>query len=406
MRRLAPAAAFLLAFATLARAQGQYDMYGDPVDVNVQSLADNPQSYDGRAVRVKAKFELAMQIGQRGYLLKDGLMAQVMIFPVQEIAGRFEDEAQKYSGREVEVTGVFKENRNVASNPGMGVVAGAIMFWECIGPPEEVKGPIKANLVSLENLVGGNGRYDGKTIRVYGRFRGKNLYGDLPSRSQRQSRDWVVKDDVFAIWITGRKPKGSGFELDPNMRRDTEKWIQVVGVPQTIKGVTYLQAMQVQLGKPAEAVALASAGPAPAPTPAALPTPPPKPKLPVVVFALPLDGEAEVPSNGRFQIQFSNDMDEGSFKGRVVLRYAPPARPGDRDFDGAKMTYDGGRKALTVDPGDVLRPGREVQILLLPGIIDIEGVALEPRPGREGGPLGATDFLRFAVVTASLLGAR
>jgi hypothetical protein len=98
-------------------------------------------------------------------------------------------------------------------------------------------------------------------------------------------------------------------------------------------------------------------------------------------------------------------MDEASF-GPGVLRYAPPARPGDRDFDGAKMTYDGGRKALAVDPGDVLRPGREVQILLLPGIVDIEGQELAPRPGRDGSPWGATDFLRFEVVTASLFGAR
>jgi hypothetical protein len=126
----------------------------------------------------------------------------------------------------------------------------------------------------------------------------------------------------------------------------------------------------------------------------------------VVVFALPLDGEAEVPSNGRFQIQFSNDMDEASFKGRVLIRYAPPPRAGDRAFDGAKMTYDGGRKALTVDPGDVLRAGREVEILLLPGIIDIDGQELVARPGREGGPMGATDYLRYQVLTASLFGAR
>jgi hypothetical protein len=125
-----------------------------------------------------------------------------------------------------------------------------------------------------------------------------------------------------------------------------------------------------------------------------------------VVFALPLDGEAEVPSNGRFQIQFSKDMEEASFGGRVVLRYAPPVRPGDRVFDGAKMTYDGGRKALTVDPGDLLRPGRELQLLLLPGIVDIEGQELAARPGRDGGPFGATDYLRFQVTSASLFGAR
>ena len=71
------------------------------------------------------------------------------------------------------------------------------------------------------------------------------------------------------------------------------------------------------------------------------------------------------------------------------------------------MTYDGGRKALTVDPGDVLRPGREVEILLLPGIVDIDGLRSSRRaPAATAVPLGATDFLRFEVVTASLFGAR
>jgi hypothetical protein len=216
----------------------------------------------------------------------------------------------------------------------------------------------------------------------------------------------VLKDDVFAVWITGRKPKGSGFELDPGLKRDTEKWMQVVGVPETIRGVTYLRAMQVTLGKPeaTEVASVTSGAPAALPTPAPTPAPPPRP--PVVVFALPLDGETEVPANGRFQIQFSGDMNEESFASRVLIRYAPPIRPGDRAFDGAKMTYDGGRRALTLDPGDVLRPGRVVEILLLPGIVDLDGRELAARPGREGGPLGAIDMLRYQVVATSLLGAR
>ena len=43
-----------------------------------------------------------------------------------------------------------------------------------------------------------------------------------------------------------------------------------------------------------------------------------------MVFALPLDGENEVPSDSRFMVQFSKDMDENTFDGRVMLRYAGP----------------------------------------------------------------------------------
>ena len=51
-------------------------------------------------------------------------------------------------------------------------------------------------------------------VTVRGQFRGENLFGDLPSASRRRSADWVIKDDVFAVWVTGKKPKGPGWSLD------------------------------------------------------------------------------------------------------------------------------------------------------------------------------------------------
>ena len=50
-----------------------------------------------------------------------------------------------------------------------------------------------------------------------------------PRKSQRRSADWVIKDDVYAVWVTGKKPKGSGWELDAGLKRDTGKWIEVIG---------------------------------------------------------------------------------------------------------------------------------------------------------------------------------
>src|SRR4029079_15425521 len=71
---------------------------------------------------------------------------------------------------------------------------------------------------------------------------------------------------------------------------------------------------------------------APSATAQAAPPPPPpeRPKFPpVIVVAMPLDGEAEAPPDRRFLVQFSKDMDEESFAGHVLLRYAGPVRPGD-----------------------------------------------------------------------------
>jgi hypothetical protein len=95
-------------------------------------------------------------------------------------------------------------------------------------------------------------------------------------------------------------------------------------------------------------------------------------------------------------------MEEASFKGRVVLRYAGRPQPGDRDLDAVKWSYDGGLRTLNVDPGDLLRAGRVIEILLLPGIVDLEGMPLEARPGARAS--AATDVLRFQIAPGSLLG--
>jgi hypothetical protein len=172
------------------------------------------------------------------------------------------------------------------------------------------------------------------------------------------------------------------------MKRDTGKWIEVLGEPRTRNGVTYIRAEKLTL--------------APAPVrekvAEATPTPPPRPKVPpVVVFALPLDGETEVPGDSRFIVQFSKDMDEATFKDKVELRYLGPPRAGVRPLDSVSIAYDGGRKALTVDPGDRLRRGLEVELRLLPGIKDVDGLELVPRNGGAGD--GTVDVLRYRIGT-------
>jgi len=391
---VAVAALVALGLARSAAAQivvGQSDpsryemMYGTPVEVSVDDLAQQPESYVGRAVRTHGQLELSMEVGQtrRGYLMR-GFLYRIIVAPVPDIQSEFEQQAMQLLGRDVEVTGVFVQGQaSQTGGPNSGV-----QFWTYTGPPEkEPKGDIKAPEIKLEKLVTTPGTRDGQMIRVVGKFRGRNLYGDLPVSTQRTTADWVIKDDLYAVWVTGRKPKGSGWELDSGLKRDTGKWIEVIGKPETIKGVTYIKALRVALTTPPSAHAEV----------APPPPPPEKPKKPpVVVFALPLDGEGEVPSDSRFVVQFSKDMDEATFPGHVVLRYSGPVLPGDRAFDGVKLTYDRGRRALTVDPGDVLRPRRQIELLLLPGIVDIDGLTLVPR-GAIRGAGSAVDVLRYRV---------
>jgi hypothetical protein len=361
-------------------------MFGEPVEVSIDDLVNFGEQYRGRAVRTRGRLEVPVGSRSQYYILRD-ITAGLVITPMQEIAFEFESEARKMFGAQVEITGAFDATGQLTGEPVNRYI---IQFWKFTGPPEKIDedAPISASDLTLEDLVSRPGRNDGKTVRVVGKFRGHNLYGDLPVGSRRASADWVIKDDVWAIWVTGKKPKGSGWALDPKLRRDTGKWIEVIGQVETIKGVTYVKAVRVNISAP----------PTPTADVQAPPPPPPRPKVPpVVVFSLPLDGEREVSTTSHFTVQFSKDMDEDSFEGRIVLRYAGPKLPGDRTFDGLKLSYDGGRRALTVDPGDVLRPGRQIELLLLPGISDVEGLSLEPRPGRY--VEGVVDVLRYRVGT-------
>jgi hypothetical protein len=333
--------------------------YGVPVDVSLYDLSQNPESYRDRAVRTHGRLETVTSTGAgfNSYQISDGAMAIALIVPVREIAGEFEDHARQWLGQEVELTGaVFLRSVQTGLEPRV-----AIQFWSFEGPPPpEVKGPIKAETVRLEDLVTRPGSKDGRTIRVVGAFRGRNLFGDLPSRSQRRSADWVVKDDVYAVWVTDKKPKGAGWELDAGLKRDTGKWIEVIGRPDTIGNVTYIKAVRVALTTAPSATAKVEAPP----------PPPERPKkAPVVVFSLPVEGLDLAPPDGRFVVQFSQDMDARSFDGRVQLRYVGPVRAGARTFEGLRMTYDP----------------------------DVEGLLLTPRPGHEVD--GAADVLRYQTGT-------
>lgn len=361
-----------------ARAQGfgqdpSYfeNVYGPIVEVSLNDLQFNPSSYHGRGIRIRGRLENEGIGGSARFSISE-VGTRVALIPIS--GGGDEDGLQRVSGQVIDVTGVFNATNSVSGdNPGQRFV-GYIQYWSWLGPPEKLSGKIKAALASLEQLINKPGKMDGQLIRVVGRFRGRNLFGDLPGRSMRVSSDWVIKDSLFAVWVTGRKPKGDGFELDPGIRRDTSKWIEVIGRPRTRNGVVVIEAAEVALTTPPSA-ARAEVAPAP--------PPPERPKIPpAIVFSLPLEGESDFDASGRVVVQFNNDMDEESFKGHVGLRYAGAVRPGDPGFDGMRVHYDTGLKALIVDPGGPILLGRALELVLLKGIIDIDGQPLTRRDSR------------------------
>jgi len=386
----AGSAGLLLLSAPVAAQVSDYEMkYGQVVEVSIDDILQMPESYIDRAVKTRGELDMVPSTGRIQYALRGTFGGHLYIYPTAEAGQDWETDARTWGGKEVEVTGAI----GTGTDQTTGQSVTYILMWGYLAPQVEKKGQGPASeKVTLEDLVTKSQEFDGKTVSVEGQFRGSNLFGDLPSASRKRSSDWVLKEEVFAVWVSGKKAKGEGWTLDPGLKRDSGKWLRVTGRVRVEGGFVTIQATDVVLSKPpSERVAKLEAAQPP-------PPPPPKPKKPpVIVFSLPLDGERDVPQSGLFQVQFSKDMDEDSFKDHVIFRYAGRPQPGDNPLDAEKITYDGGRRTLQVDPRDVLRPGRVVELILLPGIKDIDGLPLETRPGKNPGQ--AADVLRFQVTT-------
>jgi hypothetical protein len=330
-------------------------LHGRPVEVSIPELLAQPGPLEGRAVRVRGVAE-RLPHGRGLALAEEG--RTVRIVPQPEIAAVVQSLVRDWLGQEVEVAGILKR----AAAPAADAPAHEVGFWEYLGPEAGDPSADKARAVTVRELVERPSEFAGQTVRVVGRFRGANLEHDLPPPRPRSA--WVIKSARYAIWVTGHGPSGRGFALRSDLEADTHKWLEVVGRPEQRKGLTVLHASSVALSAPMAGLGLRRR----------LVTS----KQPDVVFTLPLTGDEAVPPDARFLVQFSSYMDEESFEGRVRLRYGDASAG---DLPRFRWTYDDVRRTLVVEPGERLRAGATLELLLLPGITDAFEVPLGAGPG-------------------------
>ena len=80
-------------------------------------------------------------------------------------------------------------------------------------------------------------RFDGQKVTVVGQFRGRNLFGDLPSAPARSRYDFVLHSVDAAVWVTDLRPRGRGFDLSVDAKVDTGRWLQVSGTVALDRGL-------------------------------------------------------------------------------------------------------------------------------------------------------------------------
>ena len=352
-------------------------LYGSTWEVSPSEIAEAPAGFEGQAVRVRGRFEAAAPNAPARLVDESG--AAVFVTADAEVARLVAVESKGWPGQVIEVTGVVRRDpTSSAPSPRY-----AVSFWDFDASALPARPAIAADATSvkLPELIANPEAVKDRLVRVVGQFRGHNLYGDLPAPSFRHRLDWVLKDERAAVWVTGRAPRGRDFKLDPDTLDDARTWLEVVGRAVRRDGQVVVRAEKVGL-VPAPAAArvkavrlVAGSG-----------------VRPVVVFSLPLDGD-RVRSDARFVIQFNKYMDDDSFAGHVLLRYADAPAAGG--FATMTLAYDEGKRALVIDPGIALEPGRRIECLLLPGIVDADGLPLGPRQGRA--TPDRIDLLRFDV---------
>jgi hypothetical protein len=226
--------------------------------------------------------------------------------------------------------------------------------------------PLPSQAPSLRLLALDPARYDNQFVRVRGRFAGRNLLGDLPQAPRISRSDFVMSNAGGAVWVTGRDPRGRGWQLDPSSRLDTDQWLEVEGTVHTGDGLVWLEAKSIT---PARADAVATSGTT---SPAAVLPPPPL----EVVFSVPTEDDTDVAPTAPVKLQLSRDLDLASLAGRITVSYLgqPAGAPGPS----FKASFDAGSRALQLTFDQPLERFRTVKVELREGIQGSDGRPLKP----------------------------
>jgi hypothetical protein len=278
-----------------------------------------------------------------------------------EIRGEFWDLGRMQDGDERFASYDFRAVLEAANNgrwPGreqIFVILGAT-FVE--GPPPSVP--------TIRSIVLAPEQFDNRTVTLAGRFKGRNLYADLPQGVAKSKWDFILQSADAAIWVTGLRPKGKDFDLDPGARVDTGRWLEVTGVVHRDGGALWLAG---------ESLRRATA-PAEEPIEITAPVIPAEPP-PSVIFSAPLADDTDVPVAGRVRVQFSRDMDGKSFTNHVRVRYSGPKPPAAQPPP-FTLAYNDGTRALEISFKEPLDRFQAVTIQLEEGITAIDGQPLKP----------------------------
>lgn len=211
-------------------------------------------------------------------------------------------------------------------------------------------------------------RFKNQTVTVIGQFRGRNLFGDLPSAPRQSQYDFVLKSGEAAIWIVGLQPRGKNFDLDINTRVDTNRWFKITGALHQKTGLVMIEGTSIAATETQTSV---SNNPIKLiPSSSSLP--------PItVVFSDPTPGEIDVDHTKLVRIQFERHIKTSTLVGRVKIMYLDDKKT-ESDSLEWQSNYNAEVRALELKFAEPLKPYSTVRIELLDGIESLDGALVLP----------------------------
>jgi len=245
--------------------------------------------------------------------------------------------------------GNFAEGRESSSWPRPGEEL--VLQVSAVAPSQPMVTP------TLRALALEPWKFAGQTVTVTGNFRGRNLFGDLPDAPGKGRYDFIVRGGEGSVWVTGLRPRGSGFDFDVDRRIDSNRWLEITGPFVHDRGLVRIEATKIALAKaPALTEPDRDEGPV-----SAVPLKPAE-----VVFNSPTEGETDVTPTSSVRIQFSKGLAEASLAGRVRASYL--GAPAGSEGPSLKATYDGANRAIEIKFDKPLEALRTVKIEILDGV--------------------------------------
>ena len=230
---------------------------------------------------------------------------------------------------------------------------------------------------SIRAIVLHPSRYLDQKVTITGQFSGRNLLGELPEAPGKSRYDFVLRAADAAIWVINMRPRlrdasNREIELGLDARIDTNRWLEVRGTVQQVRGLLMIdaEAGSLKIAKPPQETFTTE-------EPIRVPAGPP----PEVVFSAPTEDETEVPVSTNVRIQFSRDLDPASIRGHVRVSYFAPAQPTPAAPATVEFTtqYNALNRVLEIRfPQKGLERFRTVKVELLEGILGTDGQPMKP----------------------------